>query len=394
MSQKMYDWLAAHPAVADCIVWQGTPIPTPVPAGPIPQPWPLWDATAKMQLDIAFEMAEQGQPWQVNAVPPNQVSEPLSAFPTTVLAPGDALSYYLASVAQALVAEIHQQLPWSLCDYNFGELAHLFNSLNMFAWNEQPPGYVIDKSQGAVIPAPPAWTLNFVKSNHLLGSTRLHTIAALIEWCRNNLCHYSGISGYAAFSVANMEASWQYSGFPPMTRVIEGTVSSADPSCTKTCWTAGCWGTVGLLRAALRAVSIPAALIEMCGHAQANFVSEAIYLCHGDDPYCAFCEPPVPVGEIPINQADYDAWFGAAVAASEKKNNISRRSDELAIAYLPNYLLGLYCQDKQAGLSHAAGQVYANLSPCYTLAQLDALNLWSRMDAKLASIGGCAAIGY
>jgi N-acetylmuramic acid 6-phosphate etherase len=62
------------------------------------------------------------------------------------------------------------------------------------------------------------------------------------------------------------------------------------------------------------------------------------------------------------------------------------------IAYLSNYLLRDYCADQAAGTPKASGQVAADLADVYTVAQLEAQNLWSRMDTKLSSLGGCGHV--
>ena len=117
-------------------------------------------------------------------------------------------------------------------------------------------------------------------------------------------------------------------------------------------------------------------------------------LSHGDDPYNALgrATPPVPAGEIPVDQATFDSWFGAGVSAADKLNNVGRRMRELAVTYLPNYLLHKYCSDIANGKTHANGEVFDTLSLNYTVAQLEAQNLWTRMDAKIAGFGGCAHV--
>jgi hypothetical protein len=50
-----------------------------------------------------------------------------------------------------------------------------------------------------------------------------------------------------------------------------------------------------------------------------------------------------------------------------------------------------YCNDQAAGKSHAEGTVAANLS-AFTITELDAFDLWSRMDMQIASYGGCAQL--
>jgi len=68
----------------------------------------------------------------------------------------------------------------------------------------------------------------------------------------------------------------------------------------------------------------------------------------------------------------------------------ARRTVELAIPYLPMYLLYRYCDDKAAGRSHAEGHVYNWIfKPNYTLSELTDAHLWERMDEKLATLGGC-----
>lgn len=179
-----------------------------------------------------------------------------------------------------------------------------------------------------------------------------------------------------------------------MTRVLSGTPLTSHPELGIMHRTAGCWGTTGLLRALMRVLNIPVKLVQPGGHAQPWFMADGRYLSHGDDPYNALgrATPPVPADEIPIDQATFDAWFGAGVSAADKLNNVGRRMRELAITYLPNYLLHKYCSDIANANTHANGEVFATLSLNYTVAQLEAQNLWTRMDAKIAGFGGCAHV--
>ena len=179
-----------------------------------------------------------------------------------------------------------------------------------------------------------------------------------------------------------------------MTRVLDGTVQTSNPSFGAMHRTAGCWGTTGLLRALLRVINIPCKLVTNAGHAQPYFMADSRYLSHGDDPYNALTKatPPTPASEILTDQAKFDAWFGAAVSNSDKLNNIGRRTRELAITYLPNYLLHAYCSDIANGRTHGNGQVFDTLSRNYTVAELEAQSLWTRMDAKIAGFGGCVYV--
>lgn len=179
-----------------------------------------------------------------------------------------------------------------------------------------------------------------------------------------------------------------------MIRVLAGTVQTSHPEFGVMRRTAGCWGTTGFLRALLRVINIPVKLITNAGHAQPWFMADSRYLSHGDDPYNQLTKatPPIPAGMILIDQAKFNSWFGPGVSETNKSSNIGRRPRELAITYLPNYLLHAYCSDLSTGKTHENGQVFDIFSLNYTVAQLEAENLWSRMDAKIAGFGGCAHV--
>ena len=89
-------------------------------------------------------------------------------------------------------------------------------------------------------------------------------------------------------------------------------------------------------------------------------------------------------------QAQFDAWFGAGVSNTAQCQNVGRRPIELSLTYLPTYLLKAYCTDMATAKTHGAGGVYDLFKNFYTVAQLEAMNLWGKMDAKIASLGGCA----
>ena len=380
ISPNLDAWLNAHPSVAACIVWEDS-------GGA--HGWSSWSAGQKAELRQAFDLARIRSPISVADVPPNQATFADDQQVTTILAATDAWAYFKASAAQSLAAEIGGQLLWSLQGYSADQLAQLFDSREMFRWTSAPPGYRIDSMHGHIVPGPPARSYEFLGTAGLIGNTRLDTVDRVVDWCRANLVHFSG-----GTTAANMEDQWQYRGWPPMTRVLAGTQQTSHPGLGAMHRTAGCWGTTGFLRALLRVINIPVKLVTNAGHAQPWFMADSRYLSHGDDPYNQLTKatPPIPAGEIPINQTKFDAWFGAGVSETDKGNNIGRRTRELAITWLPNYLLHKYCSDIAAGKTHANGEVFDTLSLNYTVAQLEAENLWGRMDAKIAGFGGCAHV--
>jgi hypothetical protein len=77
------------------------------------------------------------------------------------------------------------------------------------------------------------------------------------------------------------------------------------------------------------------------------------------------------------------------VPAAEHQSNIGRRVYELALQYLPDYLLHLHCQDLAAGRAHNASSVYDAFKSWYTVADLEAMNLWPGMDQCITERGGC-----
>ncbi|GAB3321218.1 hypothetical protein GCM10027299_15380 [Larkinella ripae] len=371
-------WLTAHPAVANSIVWEDA-------AGV--HPWSSWTVNQQGQLRDAFHEAWNRGSIPVAAIPVNQLSDDGGA---TVLSVSDAWAYFKASVGHSLAVEYGQHLPWSLVGYSPNELAQLFDSRELFEWTASPAGYQFRSRHGRVIPAPPRYSYEFLARENLIGPNRLDTISRAVDWCRLNLIHFTG-----SFTAANAEAQWQYRGYPPMVRVIEGTPSTLEPSVRIMHRTAGCWGTTGFLRALLRVVNIPVKLVSTAGHAQPWFMADGHYLSHGDDPYSRLVKqgnPPVPAGQLLISQTLFDQWFGSAVSDQQKDNNIGRRPVELALLYLPTYLLKTYCNDKAAGKSHAGGAVFELFSRYYTVAELEALTLWTRMDTQIAQLGGCAQI--
>lgn len=373
-------WLNARPGIAASIVWEDA-------AGS--HAWSSWSAGWKAELRQAFEIARIRSSISVADVPPNQVTLADNQQVITVLAPSDAWAYFKASVAQSLAAEIGAWLLWSLQSYSAAQLAQLFDSREMFRWNASLGGYRIDSMHGHIVPAPPKRTYEFLGTSDLIGSTRLDTLAKVVEWCRGNLVHFSG-----GTTAANMEDQWQYRGYPPMVRVLAGTLQTSHPGFGVMHRTAGCWGTTGFLRALLRVINIPVKLITNARHAQPWFMADSRYLSHGDDPCSQLTKaiPPIPAATILIDQAKFNSWFGPGVSETDKSNNIGRQPRELAITYLPNYLLHAYCVDLSTGKTHANGQVFDIFSRNYSVAQLEAENLWGRMDAKIASFGGCAHV--
>lgn len=400
-------WLATQPTLQNSIVWL-TPSQS--------QPYTTWSGSQKQALQQAFARAWTNQPSGLPEVPTNLSPDLPNEAPATVMAPNDAWAFYLAHLGQCLALEIGKRLTWSILTYTPEQLAILLDSRQWFMYDAYLKGYrIVADINGYYTPAPPEFILSFLTQIHFLEgipetrpvrpfpfpfprpkpvlisrvlSGQYKAIVHLFDWCRRNMVHFGG-----DFTTANMKAHWQYHGYPPLARVIEGTQKTDS---TFQHWTAGCTGTVGFLRAVLRAVNIPVKHLRIGGHSLPYFIHERTYLSHGDDVYGRFSrgkykdDPlPYPSEKLFLSQATFDKWFGPEVSPAGK--NIARRSYELAVEYLPIGLLFNYCADKTAGLSHANGSVFDNLQYFYTLAELEEGNLWERMEAKITALGGCAA---
>jgi hypothetical protein len=375
-------WLGTHTKVRQAIFWE---TPEPEPAG---LHYTDWSDAMKGDLRHAVATLFEGGSLGITDPPPLAYTPPEDQeFGETRLAEGVAWAIFSGHIAQSIFCDASGYVSWSLGDLEDSELAELFDSRRLFAWNAENATYGIAKDTGSVTPGDPSWVFEFLVAHNLVGENRLDTIHRILGWCCSKLLHYGRGPGAP-------EDYWQYPGEPPVRRVLEGTLHPHYEYEPPRHWTAGCHGTVGLLRAVLRTVNIPVAYIYMHGHAQPHFLQEGLYLSHGDDVLAGVLEahPPMPVSLLPIDDGLYTVWFGPAVDELTAQRNVGRRSVELAIEFLPDWLLRLHCEDLDAGSPPETSKVFGMLSYYWTLDELQAVSLWTRMDDTLADIGGCAAV--
>ncbi len=296
-----------------------------------------------------------------------------------------AWNYYLAFVAQSLVVEADKRINWSVQHNSEEEKELIFDSRSLFLWNSNMNYYYIPITLGFVSPGDPFRIYRFLLKNQLIGNNHLQTVTRLVNWSRQ-LRHFSGNR-----NVNNIYDQWQYKGFPPIERVINGTTQISRPLNGIKKRTGGCRGTTGFLRMCLRTVNIPVKLEIRAGHALPNFVSIQRYLSHGDDPYNQMFknENQIPTSRLLIDQNTWDNWFGVGV---NHRENIGRQVRELALEFLPNYILKLHCKDLAENRNHANSRVFEVFKRNYSVQQLETKKLWQRMDHKINSLGGCSII--
>ena len=396
--------IARHPILKSAIVWRAPGPPEEITG--VPTPFEQWSSGQRLALARTWADVRAGRPLGLSATPTVQLTlnNGGDVFATR-LETDLAWKYFLGYVAQALVVEDQQTVPWSIDDYAEGQLAWLFDSKSLFHYSSTFGNYGVVKqhaildSLGSVQPGDPVRIEAAVRALGLVGATRRETIERVLDWCRANLAHF-----YGDETPDNLEDHWQYPGWPPVERVLAGTTH---PQFGFAHWTAGCWGTAGFLRHVLRTLNIAASLETADGHALPRFrlpgsgntgKSRDLFLSHGDDPYNSLwrATPPVPIAELPIDAATWTAWFEGGQPAPPGGSNVGRQTVELSIRYLSDPLLRAHCDDLADGRTHAQSRVYdpqdTGLGLFYTVLELEQAGLWTRLDARLAAIGGCANV--
>lgn len=412
-------WLQQHDGVRHALYWEHAPGTA---AG---GHYSAWDSSRRDDLNAAYEAAVAHHATGLADPPPNQVQVADSDWARTVLAPHDAWRLYVATVAHSLAVELHDRVPWSITGRPADELAILLDSRQFFTWNAEAEGYEIElEVAGNVTLAAPDTAYRFVRDcvaaakpepapqtveaqpraavgegptlPPLAVDHARETIVAVLTWCRDHMWHY-----YGTGTALDMQQTWHYRGRPPVVRTIGGTHSQHEYADGRfEHWTAGCHGTVGFLRAVLRTVNIPVSYVRQATHGLPHFVAQGLWLDHGDDPYNGYVqrwpkggEAPFPIADILMGETLYEERFGPQVSDAQRARNIDRTVMQLAVETLPLALLAEYCADKATGRSHADGLVYTQgLTGCYTVAELEEQHLWHRLEEKVASLGGCAAI--
>ncbi len=365
--------------------------------------WYQWPASAQDALVLAFVrtvdwynngMTNYGGPLPPDPPPLlNQLAYSIGKSIEPDLYPNDAFNIYIGHVAISLAAEIYKWVPWGLHDYdsNGEAMSALLDDARVFGLGSVSGAWfpsVWDATPGNAIN-----TFKFLKTNNQIGPTMNDTIGLVLDWARNNLEHFAG-----TFTPQYFFYNWQYWGYPPVSRVIAGT-PDLDPEYPGLAtqphhWTAGCWGTSAFLLWVLRVVNIPVEQVGVGGHAAPWFVSEDLYLSHGDDPYNAVSKAGYPATYLLISKDVFEAWFPPGNLAYAN-HNVGRRPIDLAVQYpTSNWVLYRYCDDLANNRDHASGRVYnETFNTIYTVTELEELGLWDRLAAAKTTLG-CPATPY
>jgi hypothetical protein len=361
-------------------------------------------------FDEAFSSMIDLDPAPVADPPANiQPDDPLvNGYPSAMAHSGPAFALYVRLVAAQLAIEISGCVPWSLVEYTAADLRPLFDGRYNFRyvqagqseWGSMTAtGHVVTTT---VTPAPPLKVLGFLAQNGLIGPDRTETVIRFLEWERSHLRHVIG--GAPEVPLGNGLLYWGYNGRAPVSRMINGTVMAApvffpsggsffEPEIRH--WVGGCGGASGFNQQVLRTLNITAHR-TVYAHFQNRFALDGgayAGIGHGDDPYALASAPEIPVGDILIDDATFHAWFVHESDPDVVLTNVGRRTANLYLAYLPQVLLQQHCWDLVLNNDHASSRVYNwAFSATYTVAELEALGLWTGIEAKLAALGGCNAL--
>jgi hypothetical protein len=358
--------------------------------------WPTW---AKKDLGAAFQNTVDwynGGMVKYNgalvAEPPTDIvaSIVMQKNPpptTTALEPSVAWQIYIGHVALNLAAEIYRWVPWSLHNYNGTALSSLLSTYSEFWYCTQGgiSGYCLSTHD---TPGNAISSFKFLKTNNLIGATRIDTIRRVLDWTRANLRHMGGNYTYEQYFYY-----WQYWGAPPISRMLSGT-NTTDPAmpswwATPRHWTPGCFGTSAFLLWILKAAGIPVEEVMAGYHTTPYFVGENLYLSHGDD--ASFGGPTnYPTYMLLIDAPTYNTWFPANNPV-QGNTNVGRRPVQISLQF-PNdpYIMNPYCVDLQTGKTHATGWVYNEFfKQYYDLQYLENAGLWQRLD-QIVATQGCA----
>ena len=310
-------WLEGRPGLSGDIRWWGP--------GREVRSFEEWEPRQQAQLRAAIRRLLVGD---ASGIPdlPRLVNVPAgNEHARSWFSPTDCVKFS-SFRRPCIAAHVLEVVNWSLDSLTSDQRRLLLDSNSLFFWdNSQGENYRVDfYVHGASTPSDPVGLFRFLNSNQLLGPTTRDTIERLLNWCRAELHHFTG-----GWESDNVFRKWEYRGYPPPSKVIG------------TGLTACCWGTVAFLRSILRTANVPVELVRRGGHAQPGFVREKLYLSHGDDPYSQNMDatPPIPIGLLLIDQQKHESWFGNSLSEEEIKNNIGRRSTELGLQYLSDFLL-------------------------------------------------------
>jgi hypothetical protein len=388
-------WLKAHPNVAAQIGWYfpGLPYPQNLPSY---KDWPAW---LKQDLNTEWDLAMKYYSWQIPG-PLSRFPEPLpkgvydpSANPAyTTIDPTTAERVYLSFVANTLATEMVYAFGWSITAYSTDELAELlnYNKLLQYSGNGAYAGWY--RTTG-MSPMNATALVRFFWNEVGPTDDPLQAASRMIEWS-NRLAHVFSAPPESGWPP---ESDFYGPDAPPGTyaQMIEGSpYQGPDLSLQGWTehWTFGCGGTTDFLIHVMKAINMPVkhvydGSVPQCLHNSPYFMTIDRYLSHGDDPYDQLVknDPQIPGDQILIPGWEFAAWFPPKAQDPNGlicSANVGRQDIELALWYLTDGLLEMYCDDVVSKTPRKQGEVFQALSSVYSYQDLLKMKLWNKLSVK------------
>lgn len=386
-------WLGTNPKIAQEVIWYEEEI------GWIP--WQQWSPGLKQLLQDAYLFALNGTSIASTEPLTNHADRSPEEAPVTTLSFSDSRDLFFSQITWSFLVDIQGLVPWKLMDLSAEDLSLLFDGREYFdekagcyyyngTYDSDPTNcyFMGMKIKSATItPAPGHWTYGLLLANNLIGTTRKSTISRVCQFVSRFYTHMDGPN-----QTWNMIKLYDYEGIPPLINVIKAAPFIPNKN-YKPMY--ACWGATHFVKLLLAQANIPTEhFVATPGHRLPHFTSEGLALSHGDELYRSTILPTFPsqitFNEIFITEEVFLEWFGSQTTKEERGKNISRRSKELDVKYLTYAIVNRWCQDIKEGNSIPDGQVYAEIKDYYTLQELNEMQLWQKLAAKVETLKyGC-----
>jgi hypothetical protein len=404
--RALYCWLSFHPNITSEMKVDN-------PGAMSLQSWPDWPVKYREDMVNYFD---QMVLWYHNGMPtasaprfyPDQLPT-IGTFPFVSGGWGPAMSLenglavYFAMVANTLAVELTAKYTWSIVNYTPAELDVLLDQNTYWIYLTPPTspdaGYNW-QATNEQSPANPSTVALFFKNNGIVGATQTITIQNLFAWERI-LRHDFYIGTYPGDQ--QFYTNLWGPGTPPIPDIelIRGDNYTGEDGPQFGHFTNGCTGTMSFMQSILRTVNIPEIQTWVsCTHATPMFPTANLAMSHGDDPYdslgfvTAYPGYPAPTtADYLLTIPQYNQIFTANQTYPACVANVGIQVANVAIKYLSDYLMNLYCEDLNANATPAAGQVLAVLSNYdFSLTQLENMGLWTGLAAKQSALNWCSTL--
>lgn len=365
-------WLYYHPKVADKINWNFDINFDEITV------YEDWDVITKTALNDLYDDLINGI-YPSFPDPPTNVNNSGTGGSVTYLSASDSKDIYLAYVATSLYHEIENVYNWSVLDFSSENIELLYDHGQYFTrWYDSVEDEYVMLINLTSTPSPPLVIYeDFILEEDIIQVDQKSSYAMFLKYARDSLSHFYNEPNYFF---------WEYDGFPPMSRVIDGICMNNQ--CNH--WTAGCHGTVAFSKWLGFMINIPVSYNYVgVGHRIALLPTvDSLFISHGDDPYSqgtksAMLEPR----HLLVNKLHFEDFFGDGTHNPEKNDGVGKRVSDILFNRISDAYLDVYCDDflQNGNLNedNYLGGNYAGFLDAYPLEFFDSIHFWDRIHLSL-----------